>query len=80
METLLSYNVDSIIDLNLSENESWFKYPGNADLLAELISRQTGLQNIRLSSNNFSSIATHTLLSKIADVINSIKLTALNLN
>ena len=72
LETLLSYSVDSIIDLNLGSNYSWFKHPGNVDLLTELISRQTRLQIINLSWNNFSSNATQTLLTKIADVISNI--------
>ena len=45
-ETLLNTNVESIIDLNLGGNYSWFGHPytkeersGNIDLLAELISR-----------------------------------------
>ena len=72
LETLLSYSVNSIIDLNLGCNQSWFKHPGNVDLLTELISRQTCLQIISLNCNRFSSNATHTLLTKIADVISSI--------
>ena len=68
LETLLSYNVDSIIDLNLGCNESWFSHSGNVDLLTELISRQTRLQILGLSRNKFSSYDTHTLLTKIADV------------
>ena len=72
METLLSYSVDSIIDLNLGNNESWFKHPGNVDLLTELISRQTRLQIISLSDNMFSSNATKTILTKIAEVISNI--------
>ena len=72
LETLLSYNVDSIIDLNLGCNESWFSHSGNVDLLTELISRQTRLQIINLRYNRFSSSATQTLLTKIADVISSI--------
>ena len=72
LEILLNYSVDSIIDLNLGNNESWFKHPGNVDLLTELISRQTRLQILSLSRNYFSSNATQTLLTKIADVISSI--------
>ena len=86
-ETLLNTSVNSIIDLNLDNNKSWFWQPdtkeersGNIDLLAELISRQTRLQNINLSYNQFSSNATQILLTKIADVINSIELTNLILN
>ena len=77
LEILLNYSVDFIIDLNLGDNESWFKHPGNIDLLNELISRQTCLQIIYLSYyeyciNSFSSNDTRKLLTKIADVTNSI--------
>ena len=41
LESLLSSNIDSVTNLNLSENMSWFKHPdtseeksGNIDLLA----------------------------------------------
>ena len=46
LEILLSSSIDSIADLNLSKNKSWFKEDreGNVDLLAELISKQAGLQ------------------------------------
>ena len=27
LETLLSYNIDRIVNLNLGENTSWFKHP-----------------------------------------------------
>ena len=44
LEILLNSSIDTIIDLNLSENRSWFKNPrtredklGNVDLLLELI-------------------------------------------
>ena len=54
-ESLLNTNVDSIIDLDLSGNYSWFWHPetkeersGNLGLLAELISRQTRLKIICL--------------------------------
>ena len=72
LETLLICSVDSIIDLYLDVNSSWFKHPGNVDLLAELISRQTRLQILSLSYNDFSSNAAQTLLTKITDVISSI--------
>ena len=52
-ETLLGYDINSIIDLNLNCNNSWFAHPdtdveisSNVDLLAELLSKQTGLQHI----------------------------------
>ena len=51
LEILLNSNIDSIIELNLSENESWFKKPNSTeertssvDLLVELISKQPGLE------------------------------------
>ena len=46
LEILLSSSIDSIADLNLGVNSSWFREDreGNADLLAELISKQAGLQ------------------------------------
>ena len=57
-ETLLGYDIKSITDLNLNCNESWFMHPdtkveisSNVDLLAELITKQTGLQHIHLSGN-----------------------------
>ena len=80
METLLSNYVVSIRDLNLNENRSWFKHSGNVELLAELVSKQTRLQIISLYLNLFSSNATQTLLTKIADAISSIELTTLNLH
>ena len=57
LETLLSSNVDTITDLDLSGNSSWFKHPdtgeersSNVDLLTELISKQTEIQNLNLGS------------------------------
>ena len=54
-ELLLNSNIDSITDLRLTGNESWFKNPnsleersGNVDLLLELINKQAGLQEIHL--------------------------------
>ena len=86
-ESLLNTNVDSIIDLNLGLNYSWFWRPykkkersGNIDLLAMLISKQTSLQKFDLRDNKFSSNATLTLLTQIADVITKIELTNLNLD
>ena len=46
LEILLSSSIDSITDLDLRENLSWFKgeeRKGNVDLLMELITKQTGL-------------------------------------
>ena len=74
LETLLNSNINSIIDLNLGDNSSWFKHPdteeersSNVDLLAELISKQAGLQRISLYENSFSSNATQTIVTRIAD-------------
>ena len=67
LEALLTSSIDSIANLNLSCNKSWFKHPGNADLLAEIISKQASIQHIHLSSNYFSSDATQKILTKIAD-------------
>ena len=61
LEILMSSNIDSITDLDFSQNPSWFKgeaRSGNVDLLVELITKQTGLQKINLESNPFTSIAT----------------------
>ena len=58
LEALLSSNIDSITDLNLVNNYSWFKNPntreersGNIDLLVELILKQASLQKIDLNGN-----------------------------
>ena len=58
LETLLSNSVDSLIELDLGFNPSWFKHPVNIGLLAELISIQTRLQIISLTFNKFSNNAT----------------------
>ena len=65
LEALLNSNIQSITDLDLSYNRSWFENPvtqeertGSVELLAEIISRQYGLQNINLVYNFFSSNAT----------------------
>ena len=83
LETILSSNIDSIIDLNFRENKSWFTNPsrsGNADLLVELISKQAGLQHIDLNANIFYSNTTLKILTMIADhPSTSIKLQTLNL-
>ena len=72
IESLLSSRIVSIKELDLSENSSWFKHPqtkeersGNTALLAELITKQAGLQQISLGEggsglyggNNFTSNA-----------------------
>ena len=55
LESLLSSNIDSITELDLAYNSSWFKNPkigedrsGNVDLLVELINKQASLQKIYL--------------------------------
>ena len=58
LEIILSSSIDSITDLNLSHNVSWFAQNqtyglGNVDLLIELITKQTGLQKIYLSNYDF---------------------------
>ena len=65
LEILLGSNIDSISNLNLDRNSSWFENPitneersGNVDRLAELISKQANLIRIYLSYNSFSSNAT----------------------
>ena len=74
LETLLSSNIDTISDLNLVSNSSWFKHPvtyeersSNLDLLVELISKQTGPQHLYLSNNYFSSNATKAIITRIAE-------------
>ena len=46
LEALLTSNINSIVDLNLEDNKSWFKHNSNADLLAEVISKQVGTKHI----------------------------------
>ena len=74
LESLLSSNIDSITNLNLGSNKSWFKNSGtnqeicsNAVLLSELISKQAGIHHINLRYNLFTSNATKTIVTKIAD-------------
>ena len=55
LEILMSSSIDSITDLNLRMNSSWFTgeaRSGNIDLLVELITKQTGLQKINLGGND----------------------------
>ena len=66
LESLLTSTIDSITDLNLGDNSAWFKQPANGDLLAELLSKQAGLQKINLERNYFSSNATLSILTMIA--------------
>ena len=73
-ETLLNSKIKSITDLNLGNNSEWFKHPNtteeissNVGLLVELISKQAGLQNISIGSNKFTSNATKTIMTGIAD-------------
>ena len=67
LEALLTSSIDLIVDLNLGHNKSWFKHPENANLLAEVISKQSGIKHINLSCNEFSSDATQKILTRIAD-------------
>ena len=74
LEALLSSNIDTITDLNLGYNKSWFEHPdtkeerqGNVDLLLELITKQAGLQHINLCHNFYSSNATLAILTRIAE-------------
>ena len=64
LETLLSSNIDSITNIRLFNNESWFKNPvtkedrfSNVELLGELFSKQTGLEHINLGQCEFSNNA-----------------------
>ena len=65
LESLLSSNIDCISYLNLNGNNSWFfhdatkkEISSNISLLAELISKQAGIENLHLSANGFTSNAT----------------------
>ena len=58
LETLLSSRIDSITDLSLSSNRSWFWDPkndeerfSNKEMLLEVISKLTGLQHLYLTNN-----------------------------
>ena len=80
-ETLLYSSINSITDLNLSDNKSWFIKPqtkeersGNVELLAELISMQVGIQHLNLSENFLSKNATLTVLTRIAETSSSSRL------
>ena len=74
LETLLASNIETITDLNLRGNLSWFNHPitkeertSNVNLLADLISKQAELQKLDLSVNYFSLNATKTIMTVIAD-------------
>ena len=74
LEALLNSNIDTITDLNIEGNLSWFRHPGtkeerycNVNLLLELFSKQAGLQHINLCDNRFSSNATMEILKRIAE-------------
>ena len=69
----MSSNINTITDLNLRANESWFKHPDtkeersdNVALLADLIIKHADLQHIDLGTNFFSSNATQSILTRIA--------------
>ena len=62
-ETLLSSNVDTIIDLDLSGNSSWFKHPdtgeeisSNVGLLAELIYKLAEIQHLNLGGTEIQNL------------------------
>ena len=61
LEPLLNSNIDSIADLNLFNNTEWFSFSqqggidSNVVLLAELITKQAGLQKINLGDNDLCS-------------------------
>ena len=76
LEALLSSNIESITELNLSSNDSWFMKgrQGNIDLLTELITKEAGLQHLNLGGNRFSSNATLAILTSIADFGSNSKL------
>ena len=74
LDTLLSSNIDTITDLNLGGNESWFwnlatkqERLENVDLLAALISKQDAIHHISLNRNFFSRSATKKVLTRIAE-------------
>ena len=73
LEALMSSNFNTITNLNLFENRSWFKHPdtseersGNLALVADLIIKHADLQHINLGGNFFSSNATQAVLERIA--------------
>ena len=77
LEALLSANINTITDLNLRANRSWFKpclkHPDtreersdNVAILAYLIIKHADLQHIDLGANYFSSISTKQILTKIS--------------
>ena len=76
LKAFLSSNIDSITHLDLSSNRSWFwnERQGNLDLLAELITKEAGLQYLNLGYNYLSSNATLAILTSIADFGNNSKL------
>ena len=75
IEPLLSSNIESITDLNISDNKLWWfkgkrmseERSSNVDLLAELISKQTVLQHLNLGYNYFSCNVTKAIITRIAD-------------
>ena len=74
LESLLNSTIDSITKFDLAYNKSWFWCPltseersGSVDFLAEILSKQAILQNLNLGFNSFSSSATQSILTKIAD-------------
>lgn len=75
LETLLSSNIDSITELDLGNNKSWFWLDGNdeprfsnVDYLNELVTKQVGIQTLGLRYNYFSQKATQSILTRIAEI------------
>ena len=73
LEALLSSSMNSITDLYLYANQSWFKHPdlreennGNVELLAQLLIKHASIQNLNLGYNRFYSKASKTILTTIA--------------
>ena len=68
LETLLNSNIESITEIRLEGNSMWFEEnENNVELLGEFISKQTCIQHLNLGQNKFSSNATLTILTRIAD-------------
>ena len=75
LEAILNSNIDSISNLNLYCNWSWFcKNPytyeerfSNIELLKELLSKQTSLLHLNIGANYISNSATETILTRILE-------------
>lgn len=73
LETLLNSSINSITDLNLSNNPSWFSNPANIELLIELIFKYAAIQNLNLGDCGFVSDRTSTILTSITNDSSSSK-------